>query len=566
MKTKLNKRLAVELVLTLLFLAAALFFVYKSDPKAELQLSVNVKADNAATFRLFNGKAVVARQEIEDTGAFQVKRFGIPKGKIRGLRLDLGDNPGSVQLKSITVSGRFTFTSYRLEGKLIARVFTRSHGLKRQVLKKRRYIVEPVGPGSWIAPDDAFYKTLEQMREDTLFYYAIALVAAFLFFLLVHWFDLSVLFARIPAAVLVNGMLVFLLVLTLPMVKNAIFFSGQPELTEKRRLNPKPEFRFDSLFGFSRRYTPYYSDHFAFRGSLIYMNNLLKVKLFGISPVPGVMMGKEGWLFLHKQNLRPSTIDYYRALSPMTPEQLDNWRRQLEKRRDWLAQKGIDFLFVVVPNKNTIYPEYMPDRIRKANPVSRMDQLLEHLRKNSTVPFIDLRPALLEAKSRYPVYSATDTHWNDYGAYIAYREIIHFISRRFEAFAGMTPRPLSRFKIETVDRSGGDLAIMLSLQKEILREDMIQMIPVPPLSAKMVDMPNVSRYVKQRRTENPSAAYPNIVMVHDSFYKKLMPFLSEQFSRVLYIWDWDMGFYPGIIEKENPKLVINEMAERFLLQ
>ena len=54
-------------------------------------------------------------------------------------------------------------------------------------------------------------------------------------------------------------------------------------------------------------------------------------------------------------------------------------------------------------------------------------------------------------------------------------------------------------------------------------------------------------------------------MVHDSFYSRLRPFLSEQFSRVLYIWDWNMNFYPEIIEREKPKLVIDEMVERFLM-
>ena len=54
-------------------------------------------------------------------------------------------------------------------------------------------------------------------------------------------------------------------------------------------------------------------------------------------------------------------------------------------------------------------------------------------------------------------------------------------------------------------------------------------------------------------------------MVHDSFYHRLKHFLSESFSRVLYVWDWNLNFYPEVVEREKPRLVIDEMAERFLL-
>lgn len=566
MKRKPDKQRIAAIVLTILFLSAALIAIYQSNLKAELQLSIHVNVSNSTSFRLFNGKALVARQEINDTGVFRWVRFPLPKGEITDLRLDLGHKPGTVQLKYLKISGLFTFASYRLEGKPIRKVFTRTHGLKTHPTNTNRFILETYEGGSWIAPGNAFYKTLERMQGDKLFYYGLSLLAAFLFFLASHTIDISFLRSRVPAVVTVNGISIFLLVLALPLLKSVFYLPDGPELGEKRRLKPKPEFRFDSPFEFARCFTPYYSDHFALRNHLVYMNNLLKVKLFGISPSPGVLVGKKNWLFLHKQNRRPSTVDYFRALSPLTAKQLDDWKQRLEKRRDWLGRRGINYLFVVVPNKNTIYPEYMPDRIRRVNPVSRMDQLLEHLGQNSTVPFIDLRPALLEAKTHDPVYSATDTHWNDFGAYIAHREIIQYISRHFETFAGMTPLPLSRFKLEKVDRSGGDLAIMLSLQKDVLREDMIRLTPVFPQRARLFSMPNISRFIRQSRTEHPALPHPKVVMVHDSFYKKLRPYLSELFPRVLYIWDWDMGFFPGIIEREKPGLVINEMAERFLLQ
>jgi hypothetical protein len=112
---------------------------------------------------------------------------------------------------------------------------------------------------------------------------------------------------------------------------------------------------------------------------------------------------------------------------------------------------------------------------------------------------------------------------------------------------------------------GGDLAIMLSLHEEILRENIIRMEPSPPFTFRESQRENISRFVRQSYTQCQTALLPNILMVHDSCYHRLRPFLSEKFSRILYIWDWDFNFYPEIIEREKPKLVIDEMAERFLM-
>jgi hypothetical protein len=368
------------------------------------------------------------------------------------------------------------------------------------------------------------------------------------------------------ARVLVNGVLLFLLVIALPLLDQAFDLTGKAQLVEKRRLARKPRLKLQTIHRYSRKYNAYYNDRFAFRGRLVYLNNLLKVKFLGVSPVSRVVLGKNDWLFLDNTGGRPGTIDYYRSLTLFSPAQLEQWKTLLEGRQKWLADRGCQYLFIIVPNKNTIYPEFMPPRIRKARSISRMDQLLAYLRKHTALPVLDLRPALTAAREKYPVYSRTDTHWNDYGAYVAYREIIEFLSRRYDEFKEAAPFPLTRFQVARDNRPGGDLAIMLSLQEKIFREDMIRLEPLPPRKYGGGSLGRITRFVKHGFTQCKNAPLPNMVMVHDSFYKRLKPFLSSQFSRIVYIWDWDLNFYPGIIDKEKPKLVIDEMAERFLMQ
>ena len=92
--------------------------------------------------------------------------------------------------------------------------------------------------------------------------------------------------------------------------------------------------------------------------------------------------------------------------------------------------------------------------------------------------------------------------------------------------------PISRYQLKIENWSGGDLARMLSLHEEVFRDDIVRLTPKPALKAGGRELQNISRFVWQGYMECKTAPLPNIVMVHDSFYKRLKPFLAERFSRI----------------------------------
>jgi hypothetical protein len=371
-----------------------------------------------------------------------------------------------------------------------------------------------------------------------------------------------------------NMSLIFILCLCLPTAKNIFHISGNPHLQEKRKLAQKNGIRFDSLAEYLRRYTDYYNDNFAFRDFLTYTGNLLKLKLFGVSPVPKVIVGKEGWLFQARKNKDPGDAGYFPSIQPFTTSELEEWRKKLGQRHQWLARRGIYYLLIPVPDKSTIYPEFLPDSLRPFYRDSRLDQLVDYLEKHSTIPVLDLRKALLAAKKESVIYYKTDSHWNEYGACIAYGEIIKHLASVLETkikikTAGkIQPMPVSdlRIRIKKREQSGGNLAIMLALQDTVFREKRIKLRHRTPYRARNVPVPGNYNLpsVKPAVRERPDADFPKTVMFHDSFARKLKPFLSRHFSRIVYLRDWGFHFHAFIIEAETPKIVLDEVAEHFL--
>ncbi len=569
-----NRKLLAELMITLLFFIASLYYIHTNELRTNLQLILQVNVhyegtqdnqsqdQNEDQYRLYIDDDPPLDDHVYPSKEFQPVVFKLPSRTIKNMRLLLGEKPGTIVIKKIILKS--LLNQYEWTGKKIRKLFhpQQLHQVGKNYVKNNSLYIQAIGDESFITMDEAFCRFINQAGSKKIFFYLLSPFISLLFFYLLHFFNPRGLFMFLNRKVMTNMSLLFLVILFFPLLDGLFFITPKSRLVEKRKMAEKPDFRFDAISQYPGEYNSYYNDHFAGRAHLIYLNNLLKLKLFGISAVPKVLVGQQGWLFMDKTVVRHGTVDYFRSADPFSIEELEQWKRLLEERQAWLAARGIFYLFVIAPNKNTIYPEFMPDRIRKVHPRSRMDQLVEYLEQHSTVSFLDLRNVLLDAKNKYPVYSRTDTHWNDYGAYIAYREIMKYVARYFKE---AEPLSLSRFKIKILNKAGGDLAEMLSLHLEVLRENMIRLIPHPPLTAAGHNLENIARFVRQSYRECKTAPLPNIMMVHDSFYQRLRHFLSESFSRVLYVWDWNLNFYPEVVEREKPQLVIDEMAERFLL-
>ncbi|MFZ0827747.1 MAG: alginate O-acetyltransferase [Verrucomicrobiia bacterium] len=345
---------------------------------------------------------------------------------------------------------------------------------------------------------------------------------------------------------------VFGVLLWLPTIDTFFHIDYTPAINEKRIPAELPHFK--SLPGGLKEYLggleACFNDHFGYRNQLIRWQIDWRRTFFQAvgESGPNVIIGSDGWLYY----ARCEMVEHYRGLRQFAPQNLRDWQALLEHRRDWLARRGIKYIFVVAPDKHSIYSEHLPIWMTKVRPESKLDQFLAYMRAHSTVKVLDLRPALFDACRIAPTYFKTDTHWNAFGGFVACQEIAKMLP-------GVEPLSLASFDLGKAAAPNGDLAGMLGLR--ITEENGVSLTPksgVPSLelSTNLVGNPE---YRGPFFTKNPQGKGAALVFC-DSFGVALRPFLGCHFGKVTYLRKPELDRV--WIEQEKPDVVICEMVER----
>lgn len=352
--------------------------------------------------------------------------------------------------------------------------------------------------------------------------------------------------------------MVFVLAIGLPFACTVAGVEGGDAAAENRTLAPPPHWNGTaaSAVAYLGALGRWFDDHFAFRSTLVRWDASARLFVLGQSPSTVAIKGSDGWLYFAADG----AVEDYANASLMTAEDVNLWRETLMRTNDWLHGRRVAYLFMLAPDKPVIYPEHMPATIRRIQATSRMDQVYAAL-AGTEVSTVDVRPALFAAKGSGRLYHLTDTHWNDRGALVAYQQLAGAIRRLVPA----TPPAWSQGDFEPVERDvpGMDVARMMGLSA-VVREPNLQLVPRRPRRARVVEPSGAQSREPAGRlvTEVPDATLPRAVIFRDSFTTGLVPFLSEHFSRAVYLWQDD--FDADVVVAEHPDIVIQQIVGRHL--
>ncbi len=292
----------------------------------------------------------------------------------------------------------------------------------------------------------------------------------------------------------------------------------------------------------SKEVDSYVSRNFAFRNKLISADTFLKENLFHVSANDEVIIGKDGWLFYSE------TADDFINIPNVSQDGIKNIIHNLEMMDEYVTRNGGKFLVTVAPNKNTIYPEYMPLNYIKSDFENNLDRLSAAL-DDSSVGYCDLRSVLRDKKSETDelLYHKKDTHWNNTGALYAADQILGNLGVCYIDYSG-TPYITEKTWKGDLDRMlwpGYDLT---DYQNNYQTEFTYNYKGRYKSSDDLVI-----------NTEN-EAGTGSMLMFRDSFGAAIIPFLSQNLSQVTYLRTLP---YPlNMTDSGNYDYVVLEIVER----
>jgi hypothetical protein len=283
--------------------------------------------------------------------------------------------------------------------------------------------------------------------------------------------------------------------------------------------------------------------------------------LFMDSPEKSVVIGRDGWLFYKSESKDDGPgINDAQGLTPLSDEELSSVIATIKKVHEDLKSRGITLIVTVAPNKSTIYGEYLPINFPQiVGNNTRLDQLVASIPQD--IVFVDLRKSLADGKSHMHTYQKSDSHWNNYGAFLASKELIEALKPKYH-FESMT---LDQFNIEQKEvRGEGDLSSMMAA-RGIFPELYIGLIPKTSTKFKDFDYGYERGLYSGHIWQQANKKLPRLLMFGDSYRTSMAPFLIPYFSE-----SYIMGFSKNykinydLLEIAKPSVVIWEVAERYI--
>ena len=195
-------------------------------------------------------------------------------------------------------------------------------------------------------------------------------------------------------------------------------------------------------------------------------------------------------------------------------------------------------------------------RLQIKDTISRVDQIIDRMDKNnSSIKLLDVRSKLLSSKADNLLYHKFDSHWNSFGAFLAYQE---FFNKNYNEL-GIKPKTLSDFDVTWGEYNQGELIQMLGVQNRGFFLEQNPTFVLKNTTSSFEFLPTEGDPPQTVITRNLNSENNlRVLIFRDSFMDNLIQFFSLHFSEVTYIWGHDENY----VNQLNPDIIIDCFVER----
>ncbi len=302
----------------------------------------------------------------------------------------------------------------------------------------------------------------------------------------------------------------------------------------------------------------YLNDRIGFREQAIEAYIELNDKLFHVMVHPLFMYGEEGHIYFKE----PSYIAGYQRLNT-DKEYLDSMVDFLQKTNDYLASKGIPFLYYLCPDKKTIYPEYFPKSIHVKTDNESVTDYMEEKLSGTDIPYIIPVKELQEAKKDQVVYNKKydATHWNEFGALLGHKLIDVKMQEWFDDIPPLTEDDftLTYTTMETLDVA--KFPINETVPLYMLKEDHAG--DASDYLKPYIRCTTTNFYTHYINPEAPN--HKRLLVFTDSYFANYVWFYTNRFEEVYFIHRQNYDYLQYMVNLTFPDVVIFETAERSIM-
>ena len=259
------------------------------------------------------------------------------------------------------------------------------------------------------------------------------------------------------------------------------------------------------------------------------------------------------------------TIPDFTGSGFLTDTVYNRAKKTLIERNNWARSHGKKLYFVIAPNKNTVYPDYMPEGYTMAL-------------QSAGITAIDLRGAMAAAVQEVPernLYYKYDTHWNNHAGYFAYRAAMDMIK---VDFPNVVIHDKSEYQINYCETYMKDLAYYLGYYSRLKDYGPVYTLKSGRTARLINYTPKAGwgqftfayeaqdgysdrlYYFQYKNDYNQNA--PNAYIMRDSYSIAMVPFLKDSFHKSTYNWTFD--FSESDILNSDADVIIVIVAERNL--
>lgn len=352
---------------------------------------------------------------------------------------------------------------------------------------------------------------------------------------------------------------IFVFICCVPLISMPFFYSSENDETiGKEERQEMPDIISDDGINqnFGNDFNLWFTQSLAFRPEIITAKNKFDSGIL-MKKSNNVIVGKEGWLFTEE------SVNDYCGIT-VSKREIHNIARTIFLMQAYCNENGVNFIFAAAPNKNTIYPEYMPLGYIKGK-TSNLD-LLEKEIQNMGINYADLKNMLIGHKENGEMlFLKNDTHWNYLAALYSYNEIMRGLEKEHKTYSG------ENFEIR--NDWLGDLSKMLYPSFPVSCEQYYFDINygsyrfVKPrnsmsndllMETLMGDSEKIDTVIQTRNSNEKGSVY----ISRDSFFRSMLPFIVDNYKST-YITRY-RDFDLRNINLSGYTDVIYEMVERKL--